>query len=137
MCDKILVNTSENIDAFFSEVTPYTYADALEKAVETMKSRRNAHGCDLKRRYILFVPDKYTLRAEQLLYCGGNGSFDSEVLTLNRLYFRLAEESERAAGEKPLSRLGAILTVRKILNDVSDKLVCFSKSAGFRRNNVR
>ncbi len=128
MSDKII--TKSKRDAL-SDVTVYadTYAESLKYAVNLILQRRRERGADLDRRYILFVPDKYTLYAEKLIYANG-GAFDIEVLTVNRLCFKLCEF---CGGEnsRPLSRLGAILTVRKILSENEDKLGCFKNSAKF------
>lgn len=102
-----------------------TYADALEKAVALIRARTP----NLTHRHILFVPDKYTLLAEKLLYDGTAGAFDAEVLTLNRLYFRLAQASEMPPREEPIGKLGAVLTVRRILSENEDKLDCLKQSA--------
>ena len=108
-----------------------TFADALHAAVEEIKARRRVRGISLFRKYILFVPDKYTLSAEKLLYGDNAGAFDAEVLTINRLYYRLADAADTPFTEKPLSRLGAVLTVRRILDEESDSLRYCKRSARF------
>lgn len=129
---------NENFPFFDTKNSPYllspvpvTYAEGLQRMVSEIESRRararKAGAPPLERRYILFVPDRYTLYAEKLLYANG-GAFDAEVLTVNRLYYRLAERSSRTQA-KPLSRLGATLTVRRILGENADKLTCLSRAA--------
>lgn len=129
---KNLVKHAQGIDAYFAP-KQNTYALSLRAAADFIRERRAAHGnnADFSRRYILFVPDKYTLLSEKLLYGSGAGSFDTEALTLNRLCFRMAENSGKAMREKPLSRLGAILCVRRILAENADKLGCFKSGARF------
>ncbi|MDE7395630.1 MAG: PD-(D/E)XK nuclease family protein [Clostridiales bacterium] len=105
-------------------LTENTFADALERAVALIRARKP----DLSQRYILFVPDKYTLLAEKLLYDGTAGAFDAEVLTLNRLYYRLQKSAENPPKEKPLGRIGAILHVRRILTENEKELQCLKRS---------
>ena len=125
----IVKNASELAEYYFPE-TPLTYADALRTAVKLIKKRRAERGFDPERKYMLFVPDKYTLLAEKLLYGDNAGAFDAEVLTVNRLCYKVCEYS---GGEmaKPLSRLGAVLTVRRILGENESRLHCYRNSARF------
>ena len=129
MVVKNLVKPSEGLARYRMPEAFATHADALEYAVRAISERRRACGFSLARKYILFVPDKYTLRAERLLYADNAGAFDSEVLTFNRLCYRVQEHAGVALPQKPLSRLGAILTVRRILSENADRLVCFRRSA--------
>ncbi len=130
MKDKNRVNDANKLNKYVCAHSPNTYAEALKSAVNMLRERKRERGFDPARKYLLFVPDKYTLLAEKLLYEGG-GAFDTEVLTLNRLCYKLSDYEGKPAEERPLSRLGAVLTVRRILNENKDKLVCFNKSAGF------
>lgn len=130
MESKNLVKGTESIEKYAVRPAPDTFADALRAAIAGIHKRRAERGVRLDYRYILFVPDKYTLLAEKLLY-GNGGAFDAEVLTLNRLYYRLAERSPVPLAEKPLSRLAAVLTVRRLLAENADKLICFQKSAAY------
>ena len=104
-------------------ITERTFADALETAVGLIRARKPS----LKERHILFVPDKYTLLAEKLLYDGTAGAFDAEVLTLNRLYYRLQACAETPPAEKPLGRIGAVLYMRKILTEHNEELKCLKR----------
>lgn len=123
-----------NIPMADKNLVKNTFSDALEEAVKLLaacrKARAEAGENPLERRRILFVPDKYTLLAEKLL-CGVGASFDGSVLTFNRLSQRLAEYEGSFAEGRPLSRLGAVLTLRKILSECEDKLLCYNKSVGF------
>lgn len=131
---KNLAKHAAGIEKYFT-LTENTYAKALAAAVNIIiskKKKATERGEPaLSRRYILFVPDKYTLLAEKMLYGDGAGSFDCEVLTINRLCFAVADRAGYVSSQKPLSRLGAVLTVRKILEENADKLGCFSRSARF------
>ncbi len=108
-----------------------THAETLRLAVREINDRRARYGFSPDRRYILFVPDKYTLLAEKLLYGESGGAFDAEVLTIDRLRYKLEEYAGGSGAEKPLSRLGAVLWVRRILSENADSLVCFRRSAHF------
>ena len=130
MKNKNPVNGASKLKKYVCADSPDTYAEALKIAVNMLCKRKSEQGFNPERKYLLFVPDKYTLLAEKLLYASG-GAFDAEVLTVNRLCFKLADYEGKPAEERPLSRLGAVLTVRRILNENKDKLVCFNKSAGF------
>ena len=55
-----------------------THAETLRLAVREINDRRARYGFSPDRRYILFVPDKYTLLAEKLLYGESGGAFDAE-----------------------------------------------------------
>lgn len=121
--------TNENSVKKIVSVRVNTYAQSLSKAVEMLRERRDCEKFDVNKKYILFVPDKYTLLAEKLLYSDG-GSFNSEVLTINRLCYKLAEH-DCIECARPISRLGAVLTVRRILSENASKLKCFSKSAQY------
>lgn len=105
-------------------ITEKTYCDTLDGVIAKMRART----VDLGVRHILFVPDKYTLACEQKLYAGTFGAFDAEVLTLNRLFFRICTAS---AGEY-LSKFGAIMLCRKIIASVKKSLKCFNRCADFK-----
>ena len=120
----------ENIE-FNERKTAGTHGEALERAVKMISDARLEHKPSLDHGYILFVPDKYTLLAEKLLYSDG-GAFGVEALTLNRLYYRVADGNIPEG--MPLSRIGAVLTVRRILSEKRGELECYGSSsqrAGF------
>lgn len=123
----------ENLRAYAASDPPATYAEALGKAVAEIERRKarekNKDVFSQTRRYILFVPDKYTLTAERLLYGGNVGAFDVEVLTLNRLCGKIAERG--GTPTEPLSRLGAVLTVRRIVGEIAGELDCFARSVQY------
>lgn len=103
-------------------ISEKTYTDTLEKVIGIMRQRK----IDLNVRHILFVPDKYTLYAERLLYHGTCGAFDAEVLTFNRLFFRLCRQ------DSYLSKQGSVMLTRKILSEVAPELKCFKRCYSYK-----
>jgi ATP-dependent helicase/nuclease subunit B len=95
-----------------------TYFDAF-KALSLQVAKRKV---DLKKKHIVVVPEKDTLKMEQMLFLKG-GAFDVEVLTLKRL---LAREG----GEKQLSRAASSILLKQILRDA--KLDCFFRSKDYK-----
>lgn len=102
-------------------ITRKNYADTLEKVVEVISSRK----VDLDVKHILIVPDKYTLKAEKMIYSGG-GAFDVSVMTFNRLFYKL-----NAVPREYLSKSGAIMLIKKILFQNKDKLQFFTRAVQF------
>lgn len=95
-----------------------SYADALDRAVSDILSRK----VDLSVRHVLIVPDVYTFTLEKRLFACGNGAFDLEVTTFNRIYKRIMPST------KVLSRTGAIMLLKRIARKNKDKLSCYSKA---------
>ena len=96
------------------------YFDAFEQIIEKIKSRK----IDLSVRHLLIVPERYTLLAEKYLYENSDGSFDVEVLSLSRLFYKMEIDTPL------LSKEGAIMLIRGMLTSV--KLNCFYRSAPYR-----
>lgn len=97
-----------------------SYNDALKKTIAQINSRK----VDLNVRHLLIVPERYTLLAEKMLYRDSAGSFDVEVLSLSRLFYRLQISTPL------LSREGAIMLIRGMLPSL--ELKCFYRSASHR-----
>ena len=77
MKNKNPVNGASKLKKYGRADSPDTYAEALKSAVNMLCNRKSEQGCSPERKYLLFVPDKYTLLAEKLLYASG-GAFDPE-----------------------------------------------------------
>ncbi len=131
---KNLVKRDASLDEYLLSEPIATYADALRAAVSRIGARREAWQkagrSPLDRKAVLFVPDKYTFASERLV-CAGTGTFDTEVLTLNRLCFRLADYEGKPQEGRPLGRLGAVLTVRRILSENVASLRCYARSVRY------
>ena len=97
-----------------------SYYDALKEII----GRINARTVDINVRHLLIVPERYTLLAEKYLYENSDGSFDVEVLSPSRLFYRME------IGTPLLSREGAIMLIRGMLTSLS--LTCFYRSASYR-----
>lgn len=95
-----------------------SYAAALDRAVGDILSRK----VDLSVRHVLIVPDVYTFTLEKRLFSAGNGAFDLEVTTFNRIYKRIMPSV------KVLPRTGAVMLLKRIARKNKDKLSCYSKA---------
>ena len=93
------------------------YYDGLFSIIDLM----NSHKPDIKIRRLLIVPERYTLLAEKYVYSKCEGSFDIEVLSLSRLFYKMGISAPL------LSKEGAIMLLRSIVKNVS--LSCFFRSA--------
>lgn len=102
------------------KISRKSYREALEAAVELIRCRK----VDIAVRHILLVPDQYTLLAEKMLYKDSFGSFDVEVLTFNRLFFKLCGE------DNCLSQEGAVMLMRTLVD--KNELKCFTRSHAYR-----
>ncbi len=84
----------------------------------------SARKADLNVRHLFIVPERYTLLAEKRLYELCEGSFDVEVLSPSRLFYKMKISTPL------ISREGAIMLLRGMLPNI--KLECFGKAASFR-----
>ncbi len=90
---------------------------------------------DLKRKYIIIVPEQYALRVEQELVkqSDGNGVINIEVLSFTRLAYRLMEEA-CDEGYPVLNDMGKNMLIRRIMQESADRLGVFrgkERNAGF------
>lgn len=104
--------------ANFINSTSYYYA------IKEIIGKINSRSVNLDERHLLIVPERYTLLAEKYLYENTCGSFDVEVLSPSRLFYRMQIDTPL------LSREGAIMLIRGILPSI--KLQCFYRSVSYR-----
>ena len=97
-----------------------SYHDAIKSVIAKIERRT----VDLGVRHLLIVPERYTLLAEKYLYENSCGSFDVEVLSLSRLFYKMKITTPL------LSREGAIMLIRGMLPDI--KLKCYYRSVAYR-----
>ncbi len=97
-----------------------SYHAALRSIIAEINKRK----VDLDVRHLLIVPERYTLLAEKYLYERSQGSFDIEVLSLSRLFYKMQIKTPL------LSREGAIMLLRGMLPSI--ELKCYYRSASFR-----
>ncbi|MCH5163725.1 MAG: PD-(D/E)XK nuclease family protein [Clostridiales bacterium] len=97
-----------------------SYFEALKEII----GRINDRTVDIGVRHLLIVPERYTLLAEKYLYENSFGSFDVEVLSPSRLFYRMGIDTPL------LSREGAIMLIRGMLTSLP--LSCFFRSASYR-----
>ncbi len=97
-----------------------TFIECTDRLKEDLLARQA--GLDIS--HVVIVPDKYTLEAEKMLYEGGSGAFDLEVMTFRRLALNAC------AGRKFISRQGAIAKIAKIIYEHEQDFVSFSKATG-------
>ena len=81
-----------------------------------------------KRRQLLLVPDRFMLYYEKAVmeYLGEEACFDVEVVS----FARLAGKMLGMTGEKFLSPQGAVMLLRKVIEEKRDEMVCFRSSYG-------
>lgn len=96
-----------------------SYSEAMSMIIQRIKNRKP----DLDVKTVLLVPDNYTLYAEKKLCEGNSGFFDVDVVSFNRLFFRLCDC-------KPLGKEQAVMLLRTIVTQL--KLECFVKSSRYR-----
>ncbi|MBR2967555.1 MAG: PD-(D/E)XK nuclease family protein [Clostridia bacterium] len=101
-------------------ISSTNYYDAFKAVIQKINNRK----VDLAVRHLLIVPERYTLLAEKFLYENLDGSFDVEVLSLSRLFYKMEIDTPL------LSKEGAIMLIRSMLTSV--KLSCFYRSAPYR-----
>lgn len=80
------------------------------------------------KRQILLVPDRFMLYYEKAVmeHLGEQACFDIEVVS----FARLATKTLGLTGENFLSPQGAVMLLRKVIEDNKDELVCFRSSYG-------
>ena len=90
--------------------------NAAAEAVIRELSLRNTHGSE----HIVIVPDSYTLSAEKLIpeLTGLKGALNIEVVSFSRLAAK-----ELSDGRGCLSKEGAVLILKKVINRNCDSLV--------------
>ena len=98
--------------------------DTLDCAAVTDAIKRNRG----ERRQILLVPDRFMLHYEKAVMerLGETACFDVEVVS----FARLAGKVLGLTGENFLSPQGAVMLLRKVIEEKKDKLVCFRASYG-------
>lgn len=101
-------------------ISASSFIAAFDDCVAALKDRQRG----LDKKYVVIVPDKYTLYAERRLFEGG-GAFDSEVVTFNRLISKCG-----CRPDSYISRFGAIMLLKKLLGD-GKELNCFKRSVQF------
>lgn len=96
---------------------------ALKAAIKQFEGRK----VDLRRRSFVIVPDHITLAAERLLCSLLGGAMDIEITTLNKLF-------RNYLGNKTanLNKNGSIMLLKRIIEENSSSLKCYSKSASSR-----
>ncbi len=104
--------------------TNFIYYASYHDALRAIIAKINARHVDLGVRHLLIVPERYTLLAEKYLYENTCGSFDIEVLSLSRLFYKMRIETPL------LSREGAIMLIRGMLPSL--ELKCYYRSVTFR-----
>ncbi|MEG2413556.1 MAG: PD-(D/E)XK nuclease family protein [Clostridia bacterium] len=74
-------------------------------------------------KHILIVPDRFTLSYEKaaLEFLELYGSFDIEVVSFSRLADKILQEKTK----KMLNKQTEVMLLRKVVDDISDKLVCY------------
>lgn len=95
------------------------YTQAMDEILFRIKNRK----ADLRKRTFLILPDNYTLYAEKKLCDYGGGYFDVNVVSFNRLFFKLCDA-------EPLGKEQAVMLIRSLLPEL--KLSCFVKSSRYR-----
>lgn len=90
---------------------------------------------DIRKKYILIVPEQSALRAEQELIrqSDGSGVINVEVLSFTRLAYRLMEEA-CDNGYPVLNDMGKNMLIRRIMQECSDRLEVFrgkERNSGF------
>lgn len=90
--------------------------------IDRIRSRRG------ERRQLLLVPDRFMLYYEKAVMdrLGESACFDVEVVS----FARLASKVLGLTGENFLSPQGAVMLLRKVIEDKKDELVCFRASYG-------
>ncbi|MBR2970676.1 MAG: PD-(D/E)XK nuclease family protein [Clostridia bacterium] len=104
--------------------TNFIYSTNYHDSFDQIIALINARKVDLSCRHLIIVPERYTLLAEKYLYQSSDGSFDVEVLSPSRLFYKMQIETPL------LSREGAIMLIRAMLPSI--QLKCFHRSASFR-----
>ena len=81
-----------------------------------------------ERRQILLVPDRFMLHYEKAVMegLGESACFDVEVVS----FARLASKVLGLTGENFLSPQGAVMLLRKVIEEKKNELVCFRASYG-------
>lgn len=102
----------------------FIYSTNYHDSFDEIIARINARRVDLSCRHLLIVPERYTLLAEKYLYQSSDGSFDVEVLSPSRLFYKMQIDTPL------LSREGAIMLIRAMLPSL--ELKCFHRSATYR-----
>ena len=80
---------------------------------------------------LVLVPNQYTLVAEEqaLRYTGRDCLFDIEILSMNRLGFRLLREQGRESVNM-LDRYGRFMLLTRLIKEHKDEFEIFRRSAG-------
>ena len=80
---------------------------------------------------LVLVPNQYTLVAEEqaLKYTGMDCLFDIEILSMNRLGFRLMREQGRESVNM-LDRYGRFMLLTRLIKEHRDEFEIFSRSVG-------
>ena len=80
---------------------------------------------------LVLVPNQYTLVAEEqaLRYTGKDCLFDIEILSMNRLGFRLLREQGRESVNM-LDRYGRFMLLTRLIKEHKDEFEIFRRSAG-------
>ncbi|MBE5730348.1 MAG: hypothetical protein E7350_00155 [Clostridiales bacterium] len=104
--------------------TNFIYSTNYHDSFDEIIARINARTVDLSCRHLLIVPERYTLLAEKYLYQSSDGSFDVEVISPSRLFYKMQIDTPL------LSREGAIMLIRAMLPSI--QLKCFHRSSSYR-----
>ncbi len=105
-------------------IANFIYSTSYYGALTQIIDKINGRTAHLDVKHLLIVPERYTLLAEKMLYAQCDGSFDVEVMSLSRLFYRMELSTPL------LSREGAIMLIRGMLPSI--ELKCFTRSASFR-----
>jgi len=79
----------------------------------------------------LIVPEQYSFEAEKEIInvTGSNGVMGINILSFSRLCFKVLNKAG-SLSRQPLSKKAALIILKKILLDLSDELVIYSKNCG-------
>ena len=104
------------------QISSKSYRDSLDAVIQSLQKRK----VDLSEKHWVFVPDRYTLTAEREIFSALGGAFDVEVLTFNRLF------SKYFHGKSYLPRHGAVMLLKRVIEENKDGLTCLWRSAQFK-----
>ncbi len=99
-----------------------SFRAAMDDVCETLRRRT----VNLDEKHYVFVPDRYTLFAEREIFRALGGAFDVEILTFNRLF------SKFFRGRNYLPRHGAVMLLKRVIEENKKDFACFSRSAEFK-----